>query len=65
MDTRRRRRFLTWLRRFALVLALAVIALALGQGKVARGLRYRWRPTLPSAEQADQQPMPRWYADRG
>jgi hypothetical protein len=65
MDTRRQRRLLTWLRRFAFVLALAVIALALGQGARARGFRYRWRPALPSAEQADQQPMPRWYADRG
>ena len=65
MDTHRRRRFLTRLRRFALVLALTIIALALGQGARARGLRYRWRPALPSAEQADQLPMPRWYVDRG
>jgi len=65
MDVRRRRALLLWCRRLALAVALAVIALALWQGRTGRGLRYRWRPSLPAAEQFDSQPMPRWYVDRG
>ncbi|MBI2104817.1 MAG: hypothetical protein HYT90_04455 [Candidatus Omnitrophica bacterium] len=65
MDVRRSRRVLLWCRRFALALALVAIALTLWQGKVGRGLRHRWRPFLPAAEQHDFQPMPRWHVDRG
>ena len=65
MDVRRRRQILLWCRRLALVLALAVIGVALWQGEAGRGLRYRWRPSLPAAEQHDSQPMPRWHVDRG